>query len=482
MALTDQLRLWVPPGSAILIVTSGADVEDDESWPSQYEVNHRNLDQGDMFALIDDQCTLTTDGDPKKLFGGQSYGGICFRHFQLARHSPINLLNAVNSSLDSNGIFLCSVVLDRPPIDSSPATRRLDYFCAIAQRCGFACQGLYPLRPDGDRKDWVIVLRKAALAPRWALSHMRDPELAGFSKLFRDSFNSEANGELWRWKYEAGRGRAIIAKRGDRLVAHYGSTLRAVSYFGQSGTALQICDVMVDPRERGVMTKKGAMFITTTTYLEIYLGLQDYAIAYGFPNRRHMLLGEKLGLYAEVARMAEVRWTPSSASPRFRTRLAALHPRDFKQADSVNRLWTRMVRDLHEAIVVIRDWDYLSYRYFSHPTNTYEVIKVTSRWTGRLLGIIVLRRENDACELVDLVAPLRRIPLLIDQARRIARRWGCQSLYCWATEHHASRFTCGGGIIAQTDISVPTSLWPEGRSADHLKDKWWLMSGDTEFR
>jgi hypothetical protein len=64
----------------------------------------------------------------------------------------------------------------------------------------------------------------------------------------------------------------------------------------------------------------------------------------------------------------------------------------------------------------------------------------------------------------------------------MAGRWGFETLYCWATEHHAERFLCGVGVVNPLDVSVPTSVWLTGQSTEHLIDKWWLMSGDTEFR
>jgi hypothetical protein len=481
-AMGEQLLDLLPSGGSILNVVVGASIEDDGPWPNQFNLATRYLDDGDRAVLFDDYCAPSPDSTVRQVFGLQKYDALCYRGYCLNDGSPLYLFNVAISVLNLGGFFLCLAAMDNRGTHNSPLPPYLSYFCAIASRCGFLRQNINLLQSEGAWDHWMIVFQKGSASPRWILTHMKDPGLTGFSKLFKDSFNSEANGQVWRWKYGAGRGRAIVAKKGDRLVAHYGSTLRAVSYFGKSGSALQICDVMVDPRERGVMTKTGAMFIATTTFNEIYLGLQNVTIAYGFPNLRHMALGKRLGLYTELARMAQVQWPPVPSGPRFLARLCFLEAKDVSKAHSTDLLWGRMAKDLRGGIGVIRNWDYLNYRYFAHPTNSYTVIGVSSRWTRRLLGIIVLRRENKSCELVDLIAPLRRIPLLVDQARWIAGRWGCEDLYCWTTEHDAHRFTCEVGIITQTDTVVAMMIWPGGRSIEQLKNKWWLMSGDMEFR
>ncbi len=481
MLFSEHIKQLVPLGAKVLLLQSKARLQD-EFEVASFDVRRRYLDEIDLGAL----SGTAPDHMPDAAQNGEATDGpylaIVLLHYRLTGASPIDLLNFVRASLERGGYFFCSVSVEGQVASRWSGSERLGFFLAIARRCGFSVTYSEILDPNEASGEYGVILERESIDPRWGLYHLREADLPGFVNLFRDSFNAEVSLDLWRWKYGGGRGRTIVAKRGERLVAHYGSTIRSVSYFGEPGEAVQICDVMVDPRERGVMTKKGAMFITTATYLEAYLGLADYTIAYGFPNRRHMQLGEKLGLYGEVARMVEVRWPVSDGRPRLRTRVSFVERDHPKHGGEVDGLWGLMQRDLRDAVVVKRDWSYLRYRYFSHPTVHYEVICVRSRLSGTALGVMVLRRETDSCELVDIVAPLARLPWIIDQARRMAGRWGFPTLYCWATEHHAERFRCGGGVVNPLDVSVPTSVWLTGQSTDHLIDRWWLMSGDTEFR
>ena len=300
--------------------------------------------------------------------------------------------------------------------------------------------------------------------------------------MFEAVFGHPMTPALWRWKYAGGRGCSVAAWRGDRLVAHYGGSLRRVLAFGRLVQALQVCDAMVDPRDRGVMTKTGAMFHVTASFLELYQGLSGIPLSFGFPNRRAMRLGERLGLYAEVGALRELRWSALGMGPRLSTRLRDLNPDSAADRGSVERLWAEMARDLTDGLVGVRDWNYLRHRYLEHPERRYTLVLVRSRFTGAALGLLVLRRDEKDVVLIDLVAPLRRIPLLLVQARRLTGLWGRPSLYGWITRQHVSVFTASDTEIRDIDVSIPTNAWvSQPFNPAQLHDRWWLTLGDTDF-
>jgi hypothetical protein len=94
----------------------------------------------------------------------------------------------------------------------------------------------------------------------------------------------------------------------------------------------------------------------------------------------------------------------------------------------------------------------------------------------------VLRRLEAACELLDVIAPLRNLADVIDQARRMTGRWGLPYLYCWITRNHLSPFLACEGSEQALDISIPASNWTADPQPEQFMGKWWLMSGDTDFR
>lgn len=385
---------------------------------------------------------------------------------------PLALFDQLAGLMADDGIV---VVLGRQEA-GKPArlANWLDYAVAIAGRCGF-CPPEPAGEPGGEDFPLVRVFRKGA-APRWRVSHVRPVDFSEIATLFQEVFGHPLSRELWEWKYAAGRGNAVVAKRNGALVSHYGGMYRDVMLCGEPEWVFQICDVMVHPKERGVLTRQGPFLLTAATCAEIYGPL-----GFGFPNQRAMRVAEKMGLYAEVGQMAEVRWKP--ASHRFRIRTQVRHMARGNAADCAlaNQLWAGMAHDLRHGVVGFRDWNYLDHRYFGHPHNHYEVLLVTARLTGKPLGIGVLRRHEASCELLDVIAPLSNLAAVIDQMRRMTARWGLPYLYCWITKNHLPLFLACAGEEEPLDISIPTSCWTADPRADGFKDKWWLMSGDTDF-
>ena len=215
----------------------------------------------------------------------------------------------------------------------------------------------------------------------------------------------------------------------------------------------------------------------------VYVGDdRRHLLGMGFPNARHMRLAEILGLYACVGQMVEVRWKPVQSRANLRLRCRDLRQTPaVKDAELVNRLWGAMEQDLADAVVGVRDWDYIKYRYLQHPEINYQVVVVTDRLLRRPLGIVVLNSGGEDCELLDVIGPLAKLPELVKEARRMAARCGGKGLFAWITHQHSDRFVQTGAQLRPLDVSIPSSVWTPGPDPRQIKDKWWLMSGDTDF-
>ena len=355
-----------------------------------------------------------------------------------------------------------------------------DNLIEIGHRCGFKS---LPLDSDGiddgiaQESEAIHVLRKLHTKPRWELCHARSSNFQDISSLFLEVFGHRISKPLWEWKYGDDRGHAVIAVRNGVVVAHYGGIYRDILLCGQPEWAFQICDVMVHPKERGVMTRQGPFLLTAATCAEIYGPL-----GFGFPNARAMLVAEKMGLYAPVGRLASVTWPAGDPKAHWATTPRVLKRDAPQDAALVDRVWAQMAVDLRSDVIGLRDWAYIKRRYLEHPENRYEVVAVCSRWTRRPIGVLVLRQLESSVELLDVVAPLQAIATLIDHARRLTARWGKESVYCWITANQVQHFLIHGGVQGDPDVAIPTSVWTQDARAHVFKDKWWLMSGDTDFR
>lgn len=342
------------------------------------------------------------------------------------------------------------------------------------------CRGLY----SNNQIGYALLQFRKKTQPKWRLQLLKKNQIPELFELFKRTFNHDMTPAIWHWKYNSIPGREIGVWRERQLIAHYGGIARKILFFGQPQTAVQIGDVMVDSSERGTLTKKGPFFLMAATFLERYIGYnKPYLLGFGFPNERAMKVAERYGLYAEVGRMAEFSWNPLPKWPRIKSRLYAIDQADdHYAAGAVNHCWQQMANDLSESLVGIRDWSYLQYRYLNHPSNHYQIVLVKRRFGGKARGIIVLRHDSSGCEVVDLVAALNEIPELIVHARRLAGINGHRRLYCRITENFATPFAATGGIQQALDFRIPASIWDCSPAIELLRDRWWLMSGDMDFR
>lgn len=389
--------------------------------------------------------------------------------------SPLSLLARARLLLSDSGTLLIRIA--QGPMTGQQEHRKAVYLKALATHFGFS--DMPPPLENGFGGELIALSKTDPV--RWDLSQLEADDVTECMSLFRESFGAEISAELWHWKYGGGRGRAIVARRGGRLVAHYGGTTRRVVCTGEVVQGLQVCDVMVAPRERGVMTRKGAFFEVASVFLEAYFGYYDeHHLAYGFPNRRAMRVAENMGLYGEVGRIAEIRWSPLPTRVRIRYGIGII-ARDQIDDGLLARLWEQMASDLKDAVAVARDPDYFRYRYLHHPQYDYDILSVTDRLTGSIRGLAVLRREKEECKLLDLLAPLKEIPLLIDAVRRQTGRWGLMGVSAWISLPFADLFANTGGEHTMTDVRIPANVWSEGPSIEFLKDRWWLMMGDSDF-
>lgn len=442
----------------------------------------------------------------------------------------INSLFLYNKSYDllsSNGVIL---LLDefnvrRTAEDTVGNLHMLTYNLAQAQRCGFKLSEQIelckPAAPTVDYLLWVIQKHRASLVAdlalengvldnllialdeykqkyhngkygyfllkfskkqdlRWKISTVIAQDKDAVKTLFNDVFQPEQMSDaLWEWKYGQERGLAIAAWRDNKMVAHYGGSLREIHFFGESKIAAQITDVMVLEKERRVLTQRGAFFLTAATFLETYMGYAAKTwLGFGFPNKRVMKLAKILGLYAKVGKIIELRWQTKQGKPHLFTRIAHLKP------DSnliVNELWNKMAEALRDSLVGVRDWNYVEHRYLLHPQHQYELLLVTRRFTGEALGLVVIYRQEETCHIRDFIGDLKYIPETIKQVRRIAANWGMRQVHMWITENFANMFPLQDAEQQDLEIYVPHNVWSQSFPPEKIDGCWWLMSGDTDF-
>ena len=84
---------------------------------------------------------------------------------------------------------------------------------------------------------------------------------------------------------------------------------RAAWWQGKPLQAVQITDVMVSPRDRGILRRDGAFALAAASFPECFTGYGAKAlIGFGFPSERHFRAAALRRLYAEVDRIREMTW------------------------------------------------------------------------------------------------------------------------------------------------------------------------------
>ena len=319
---------------------------------------------------------------------------------------------------------------------------------------------------------------------RWRIVQVTSDDYPIFDQLFQESFGGRMSEAEWRWKYGPHPGQALFGYQGAQPVAHYGCLTQRVLLFGQEALALQPVDVLVAPRERGILTRRGVMFQLATSLFESLFGPgRRHPIGMGFPTTRHLLLAERLNLFKSAGRLVDLSWLPDSRPLPWTLRVleGAQIPGE-RLNRAIDRLWRRMAPDLRQAVVLVRDAQRIRYRYLQHPSKSYQAILIRSRLTGQDLGLMIVRRDADRFEWVDYVGPLSSIPLMVRVGRRLAAAEKAQDFHAWVSESFGAAFQATGPCQTPTDVHNLTLTWVPTEEGDRIRSRWWLMAGDTDFR
>lgn len=312
-------------------------------------------------------------------------------------------------------------------------------------------------------------------------------EVAEIRHLFEQSFEKVFDPALWRWKYQLGDGKCVVARitRGSEIVAHYGGAPRQILYFGKPAKAIQVCDVMVLPEKRRQYGKSSLFFKTAATFLEREIGNSvNHLLGFGFPNQSAMNIATRLGLYDKTDDFVEVVFGPAHASAQ------PVRFRDFDagsalQLQQLNQLWLEMAADFAQGIIGLRDAPYIKYRYGEHPgaaRGQFRCLLLSASESGEAYALIVLKQHGDSQLLMDMVCATARIPEVINAANQLVKDQQLgTSLRLWLTRGWLGAIPLAGAIVNELNIEIPCNSWNPGPTAAELYGKWWLTAGDMDF-
>lgn len=328
---------------------------------------------------------------------------------------------------------------------------------------------------------------------RWQAAQAAPEDSASIRALFKKVFKHEMSLSHWDWKYQHGRGEGVVVRYGEDVVAFYGAVKRRVLCRGELTNTLQCVDTMVDTSQRGSLSKKGPYYLAATTFLKKFIGYNlPYLFGFGFPNARVMRLGEILGVQADIGSVVELEWPAQASNSVFGNEIQLSAD---SHASLIDEMWLAMNTDLKDRIVIVRDMDYLLYRYNDNPSHQYQFHLVTEE-SGKPQGVLVSRHADGRLLILDLIAPLDSFQNIVVFAQNLAAQDGLKSVSTWITEPDASIFTSAktdavdlpanvlppqGVVVRDIGVRIPTSVCSPGPSPESLQDAWFLLAGDTDF-
>lgn len=328
-------------------------------------------------------------------------------------------------------------------------------------------------------------MQKKTPSTLWTVSQAGPHDKEQIKQLFEEVFAEPMSESLWQWKYGNNRGVAVVAQRNGRIIAHYGGLFRDVFYRGTQQRSMQCVDTMVKPSERGSLSRSGPYFLVAREFLNQFIGTGRVCeFGYGFPNSRVLKLGEHLGVQAAIGKVVEPIWSHIDSSA---PQVSNLIVSDFDVSNTLHRsqcddLFEQMLLGLSDSIVGVRNSAYLKHRYFDNPSYKYVAQLVSTSGSDSPAGIVVYRKSGEEVILLDTIGHPKYFPVLVAHVQSQLTSMGANQLSTWITDVHLPLFGNQYNRIDDPKVSIPTSVCTPGPSRESLTDKWFLTSGDAEFK
>jgi hypothetical protein len=300
-------------------------------------------------------------------------------------------------------------------------------------------------------------------------------------KLFAVAFGSSADDRWFHWKQCDSTTKAIgLWDQDDSLVAYYSGVPRHMIWQGKKLKGVQIGDVMVTPKLRGILSRKGPFYQVCSNFLDTFVGENKaFSFAFGFPNDRAMALGELLGFYRRTTDILQLSWKTEHASLGFPWRCQQLNTKHGAFAKIADKLWLTMQKGQGNYVMGERNSAYLQWRFIDRPDKEYFFFCL-QHWWGKPAALIVLTKNPEGIELLDVIGKHQYLSKAIEAAQVKTKAIGYDTITAWASPLVADLIGVNA-IIAPSGATMPIDTMSP--LSDQLHgEKWWWLGGDTDFR
>lgn len=304
--------------------------------------------------------------------------------------------------------------------------------------------------------------------------------------LFSEVFGETLSTDWLTWKHgvqiESNDSRAAgLWDAQGKLVAHYSGVPRMLLWENKSKNAVQIGDVMVAPKARGILSRRGPFFQVCKRYFDNWVGVQKpFEIAFGFPNKRHIVLGEKLGLYHSACDIDHLTWQAKSHPLPLSWRWQKLHKDDRSIDRIANTLWRKMRQACMSYVIGERSSNYLRWRFIARPDKQYRIYCLKKFWVLPA-ALVITTESEDTFELIDIIGDPREFSVAITAVLNEASAHSSGKMQCWASPC-VTKLIQTDAEINYSGATVAIAKHSDIESEQIKNAHWWWMGGDTDFR
>ncbi|WP_417551937.1 GNAT family N-acetyltransferase [Marinomonas fungiae] len=333
----------------------------------------------------------------------------------------------------------------------------------------------------------TATVKHGALSDRWQTRPARAEDFAQLQRVYQDAFQQQLNESIWNWKYRHTDSAGFVVTEGDEIVAFCGGAPRQGLVQGRPSTFCQIGDVMVQTSHRGVLSKTGPFYRCVLPFMADTIGQgRAYEFAFGFPNYRHLRVGERHKLYAKFDKIVEATWPATPAESDALT--MAVWDGSVEQGKSIDQLWLNMSQHMGAYLVGLKDQSWMRYRFLEKPDDQYQLHFIgLNDWQSSHrapIGLIVTKDhpEADHIELLDFVCEPQHAAQVINAAQQLATQLHRAKVYAWLTPNVSQWLTQTYPVLVETDVVVPGNGLDNPEHTQVAVGNWWLMGGDSDFR
>ena len=308
----------------------------------------------------------------------------------------------------------------------------------------------------------------------------RDGDEEQILELFSLVFQKEKCQDTWRWQFIKNPygTQIMLAFLEGQLVAQCAAIPVRLYYRGSPIKGAQLVDCMSHPKFRGIaFRKKGIFAITVQTFFDVFTGCDSDIYLFGFPGKRHYLLGKKLLGYSKTHQVVEAIVLPPRRLVDPKKYLFRITRLEGGVPDNLLRKISKKHRYPSD-LCVMKDFEYLKWRYIEIPHKSYNFLHIR-KITGKE-AICVIDETHEIPLLLDVVGNLHPKESLEAAAAfldRPLKLWlpDREDFLTHLPEHHIT------GAPRLEVIAVGRSFCQEVMTTQWANDNFFYSMGDSDL-